>query len=222
MKPPILLYYAIGPFYQNFNDYLKSEVTKELHGDNVPSSLRETMCLKPTRIDEEGNDIVPCGMKATSMFNDSYAIKDYEIDSSQMAWAEDMERYGNPQDYPDREKTSWLYQRYPDVVKKKEGVNNEQFLVWMRPSALWRVWNPYGYIHGKTIKKGDVLDITIDSNFPMSPMNGWKQLVLTTIGPLGGRHHGFGYCILASGVICFVCRLLVFFIEREGCGRRSP
>jgi hypothetical protein len=220
MQPPILLYYAIGPFYQNFNDYLKSEVPKELHGDANVEGLRDTLCIKPTRIDADGNDIRPCGMKATSMFNDSFAVEGFTIDKSNLAWPEDLERYRNPSDYPDREKTSWLYERYPDVIDKDEGVNNEQFLVWMRPSALQRVWNPYGYIRDQSLKKGDTLTITIESNYPMDQMGGWKQLVLTTTGPLGGRHHGFGYCLFGGSVLCFSLCAVALFIG--WCNRSKP
>jgi hypothetical protein len=221
MKPPILLYYAIGPFYQNYNNYLKSEVPKELHGLDVPQSLRDEFCIKPTRIDTDGQQIVPCGMKATSVFNDSFEIKGHHIDKSNLAWKEDLERFRNPKDYAKREKTSWLYERYPDVVPKDEGVNNEQFLVWMRPSALERVWNPYGYIRDKTLRKGDVLTVSIESNYPMDQLGGWKQLVLTTTGPMGGRHHGFGYCLLGSGVGCFILCIVVCIIQ-SACGSARP
>merc|ERR1719446_1354928 len=111
MKPPILLYYAIGPYYQNYNDYLKSEVPKELHGKIVPESLRDTLCVEPTRTTPDGQSIVPCGMKATSVFNDSFTIEGFEIDKSGLAWKEDLERFANPPDYRKREKTSWLYER---------------------------------------------------------------------------------------------------------------
>jgi hypothetical protein len=215
MEPPILLYYAIGPFYQNYNDYLKSEVPKELHGDVVPSNVRETFCIEPTRVDEHGEQIVPCGMKATSMFNDSFEIKGHSVDKSNLAWPEDLHRYQNPPDYKKRSDTSWLYDRYPDVVPEDEGVNNEQFLVWMRPSALQRVWNPYGYIRDKTLRKGTKLTVEIESNYPMEQMDGWKQLVLTTTGPMGGRHHGFGYCLLLSGVVCFILCVAVHFIDQK-------
>jgi len=214
MPAPVLLYYAIGPYYQNFNDYLKSEVSKELHGENVPEALRIAQCVKPTRIDDRGRQIVPCGMKATSMFNDTFLIKDHDIDKSNLAWPEDVARFRNPSDYRKREKTSWLYDRYEDIENiKEEGVKNEQFLVWMRPSALARVWNPYGYLREKTLKKGQTLSIEIESNYPMKQMGGWKQLVLTTVGTMGGRHHGFGYCLLISGVLCFVLWIAVRVIQ---------
>jgi len=221
MKPPILLYYAIGPYYQNYNGYLKSEVPKELHGLDVPESLRETFCVKPTRIDSEGDSIAPCGMKATSVFNDSFTVEGYDLDKSNLAWKEDLDRYKNPSDYLKRDKTSWLYERYPDVVAKDEGVNNEQFAVWMRPSALQRVWNPYGYIRDKTLRKGDTLSVNIESNYPMLQMGGWKQLVLTEVGTLGGRHHGFGIFMIFSGVVCFLLCLVVVIIQ-SSCGARRP
>jgi hypothetical protein len=217
MKPPVLMYYAIGPFYQNFNDYLKSESTKELLGQNVPEGVRDTFCTEQTRKDSNGDNIVPCGMKATSMFNDTFNMKLEDkalaIDSSNIAWAEDVERYRNPEDYKERKKTSWLYERYPNIVGKDEGVNNEHFATWMRPSALQRVWNPYGIIW-RPLKKREMIELTIENNYPMHKFHGWKQVVLTTTNLMGGRHNGFGLFMVISGVGCFILCLVVVVLEQ--------
>lgn len=218
MKPPILLYYAVGPFYQNYNDYLKSEVTKELMGkpkDEV-EALRETLCIEQTRIDASGESIVPCGMKATSVFNDTFTVEGFEIDKRGIAWASDVHRYQNPADYHTRQGVSWLFERYPDLVTEDEGVRNEQFAVWMRPSALWRVWNPYGFLQ-KELKKGQNLTVTIDSNYPVHPLDGYKQLVLTTTGLIGGRDHAFGYLLLLSALLCWIAALSACLLEQCRC-----
>ena len=85
LKPPIFVFYEVGPFYQNHNSYLKSEVAKELAGEaNSESlrSLRRRFCgARPTREDDKGNFIVPCGMKANSLFNDTLTITDLKSDS---------------------------------------------------------------------------------------------------------------------------------------------
>merc|ERR1712070_240768 len=101
---------------------------------------------------EGSDDIVPCGLKATTVFNDSFTLADatgqvLTIDKTNIAWPSDVGRYKNPVDYGSRTHTSWLYERYPsDVITQSDGVDSELFAEWMRPAALNRVWNAYGRI----------------------------------------------------------------------------
>mmetsp|Transcript_100683 Transcript_100683/g.280417 ORF Transcript_100683/g.280417 Transcript_100683/m.280417 type:complete len:1445 (-) Transcript_100683:44-4378(-) len=214
MTPPILLYYAVGPFFQNYNDYLKSEVIQELMGKDVDESVRESKCIKQTRVDSNGNQIVPCGMKATSVFNDTFEVEEYNFNKKGIAWPEDIERYNDP---PSVNKTgvSSLRDRYPQLVEEdKNSMKNEQFLVWMRPSALWRVWNPYARLENTTIMAGTTLTFNITSNYPVVD-NGYKQLVLTSVGPLGGRHNLFGILLMCSGVLCWFLALCVCICRKD-------
>jgi len=206
MKPPILVYYTVGPFYQNFNDYLKSEVSKELMGQIVDESVRKSLCIEQTRLDKANKEIVPCGMKATSMFNDTFKIEGFDMDSKGIAWESDVARYDNPPDYKSRTGASWLWDRYPDIVSKEEGVKNEHFATWMRPCALWRIRNPYFWID-RGLAKGEELRIDIQSTFPLVE-GGYKELVLTELNWLGGRHNGFAYLLMVSSLLCFVMALL--------------
>merc|ERR1712141_772124 len=95
-----------------------------------------------------------------------------------VAWSEDVERYRNPSDYGLRPNTEWLYDLYPGIVSYEEGVRNDQFVQWMRPSATFRVWNAYGYVDDE-IQEGQHLTIQITSNFPTESIGAFKTLVLT-------------------------------------------
>merc|ERR1719464_2193341 len=61
MEPPLLVYYELSPFYQNYNNYMRSVVQAELRGQEVPEQKREKLC-KPdfTREMPGGSGIVPC------------------------------------------------------------------------------------------------------------------------------------------------------------------
>jgi len=123
MKPPLLVFYGVGPFYQNIVTYLKSEVSKELMGKDVDDATREEKCLNKNFRERDGNNIVPCGAKAGSLFNDTLELQHngnrIDINKERVAWKSDIMRYKNPKDYPNRPKTTWLYQLFPDVVKKR-------------------------------------------------------------------------------------------------------
>lgn len=73
----------------------------------------------------------------------------------------------------------------------------------MRPAALPHVANPYGWLHAP-LSKGDVIKVTIASNFPSKPLNAYKMLVLTEFGIMGGRHDGFGLMLIACGFLCMI------------------
>jgi len=213
MTPPILVYYAAGPFYQNYNDYMKSEVAKELMAKPAPEKLRETLCSKSTRIDSDGNQIVPCGLKVMSMFNDTFSVSGLAIDKKNVAWASDVERYRNPEDYLKRPGTVWLHDLYPGIVSQDEGVKNEQFVTWMRPAALRRVVKHYGWIQEK-LEAGRVLKLSIQSRYPVREFDGYKHLIITELGPFGGRHHGFGYTLMFAGAVCMLLGAAVTVMVR--------
>lgn len=213
MNPPILVYYAVGNLYQNFNDYLKSTVAKELEGEIVDPSIREAKCKGSTRIDANGDEIVPCGMMATSLFNDTFSIDGIDIISEDLAWGSDLERYQNPPDYGERPGTTWLYEMFPGVIPRDEGVKNERFVIWMRPSATWRVWNLYGWIH-EEIQAGQNLTVQINSHYPTESLGAYKHLVLTEVNAFGARHSLLGIVLVLSGFLCALGAIFVCLLDK--------
>lgn len=198
-KQGIMVYYTVGPFYQNFHDYIKSEVPTELMGGQATQGQRAARCVEQTRL-YDGKEVVPCGMKARSFFNDTFKIDGVTIDDRSIAWASDKDRYANPRDYDSSSKI-WLNDLFPSVIGG-DGVQNEHFLVWMRPSALTRIWNPYGYIQ-QDFDKGERLRLEITDRFPVTWPNGYKELVLTEINFIGGRHLLFARILICSSVLCY-------------------
>lgn len=217
MRPPLLVYYGVGPFYQNIVTYLKSEVSTELMGKHVDDATRDQKCLDKSLRERNGNKIVPCGAKAASLFNDTLELYHnngdrIHIDKKSVAWNSDVSRYKNPNDYESRANTTWLYELFPDVVKKEEGVKSEAFAAWMRPSALGRVWNHYGWIHQK-LNKNDIISFNISSSFNATP-EGSKLFVITERNIFGGRHTDLGIALIIAGVVCLILFLIVFYVDR--------
>merc|ERR1712217_448278 len=185
-------------------------------GQEVTEDMRAKKCVEPTRVTATGEQISPCGMKATSLFNDTFQVTGFSINSSNIGWESDYRRYNNPPDYPTRPDTSWLFDRYPEVVPESEGVKNRHFISWMRPGALSRIWKPYGHLY-TDLEAGVELEIQIHSNFPVGAWGGFKQLVLTEVDSLGGRHSCFGYVLLGSGVICTILTAIISILHTEKC-----
>jgi len=208
-----LLYYAVGPYYQNYFSYMKSEVIAELEGQEVSSSKRDQKCVEATRVSADGTQIVPCGAKTLSYFNDSFEIVGHTLSTDRVAWKSDVERYQNPADFPSRPNTTWLFQMFPGSINPKENVKDPRFAQWMRPSGVPRVWNRYGYLNAD-FKPGDQIEVIIKSNYPMDSIpGGFKTLVLTEDGVFGTRHHGFAYVMMTLGAFCFFLSILAWFVH---------
>lgn len=209
-----LVYYAMGPYYQNYFSYMKSEVIAELEGEVVSSSKREQKCVAATRVTADGEEIVPCGAKATSFFNDSFEIVGHELTTKKgVAWRSDEERYNNPPDFPNRPNTMWMFQMFPEIIDETLNVKDPRFAAWMRPSGVPRVWNPYGYSNTE-FKAGDQIELIIKSRYPIESIpGGFKTLVLTEAGAFGARHHGFAYVMMFLGAFCFFLAFLAVFVQ---------
>jgi len=210
MEPPILVSYVIDPFYQNYLPYVLALVNYVLEGKKATAGSRGK--CKDTNSDRtrDGQEIVPCGVRATSFFNDTFEIAGIPIDQKNIAWKTDVDRFANPSDYPARTATSWLHERYPTIVAESEGVRNEHFVNWMRPEALPRVTKTYGNIRTK-LTAGQIITLHINASFPVSGLEATKELVLTTYNALGGKNAAFvTFLWAASGTIG---GLSVFFLS---------
>jgi hypothetical protein len=187
MEPPIRISYVIAPFYQNYQQNVLSILNSELQGDEISSSSRWRCEDSKSALTADGEDMFPCGLQATSFFNDTFELSGLPIDTAGIAWESDVQRFANPASYPNRPKTSWLYERYATIVTQAEGVKNERFVSWMRPQALPRVMKPLGEIETK-LEAGQTLTVNINASFPVNKLKARKELVLSTYNAFGGKN----------------------------------
>merc|ERR1712008_148537 len=211
MTPPLLVYYGVGPFYQNIVSYLKSEVSQELMGKYVAQATREAKCRDKESRERDGKQMVPCGTKAATLFNDTLELVDQNgnqinITKTGIAWESDVKRYNNPPDYPNRPNTTWLYQQHPGIVSNQTGVKSEAFASWMRPAALGRVWNHYGWVE-QEFNGGDTISFKINSSFNANESS--KFFAITERNIFGGRHNRFGSILMIVGGSCLFLSFLV-------------
>jgi len=218
MPPPVLLFYEVDPFYQNHPAYLPSVIFNELRGEMASSAMRETVCPRPTRVDLAGRQIFPCGLQATSVFNDTYDIlampeeSPLPVERAGLAWRTDLDRYGNPSEYDKDPSISWLSDRFAGLLP--QGVKSDPFAVWSRPAALPRLVAPYGRLeHG--LKAGQELKVRITANFPAAAAGAKKRLIVSTRGAVESG------CVLffsIAGTTCLGLALVLLAI-RQYCAR---
>ncbi|XP_057971961.1 putative ALA-interacting subunit 2 isoform X2 [Malania oleifera] len=100
MKAPIYIYYQLDNYYQNHRRYVKSRSDGQLlHG----LKYNHTSSCKP----EESNNglpIVPCGLIAWSLFNDTYTFihgkAELKVNRKNIAWKSDRDHKFGKQVYP--------------------------------------------------------------------------------------------------------------------------
>ncbi|KAJ6768283.1 ALA-INTERACTING SUBUNIT [Salix koriyanagi] len=95
MKKPIYVYYQLDNFYQNHRRYVKSRSDKQLKS---LKNENDTSSCKPEHLATNGGAIVPCGLIAWSLFNDTYIFsrrqnnQSLTVNKKGIAWKSDKEK----------------------------------------------------------------------------------------------------------------------------------
>ncbi|CAI0555429.1 unnamed protein product [Linum tenue] len=91
MKAPIYIYYELDNFYQNHRRYVKSRNDMQLRSN---SSQDDTSNCKPEDL-INGTAIVPCGLIAWSLFNDTYSFsrgnESLNVNKKDISWKSDRD-----------------------------------------------------------------------------------------------------------------------------------
>ncbi|CAL5411715.1 unnamed protein product [Camellia sinensis] len=100
MKAPIYIYYQLDNYYQNHRRYVKSRSDHQLlYG----LKYNDTGSCKPEE-SNSGLPIVPCGLIAWSLFNDTYSFsrgtEELKVNRKNIAWKSDRDHKFGKQVYP--------------------------------------------------------------------------------------------------------------------------
>ncbi|PIN08373.1 hypothetical protein CDL12_19059 [Handroanthus impetiginosus] len=92
MKKPIYVYYQLDNFYQNHRRYVRSRSDQQLRNNG---SAGDTDGCSPEETTSNGMPIVPCGLIAWSLFNDTYDFtrnsQQLQINKTGISWKSDRE-----------------------------------------------------------------------------------------------------------------------------------
>lgn len=210
MELPINIYYKLYGFYQNHRLYVKSKSQDQLFGEKItleemksnqecePIYTNEDMDFGDDKLPIEGNTslekgdlAIPCGLMAKTYFNDNF--KDWKlnnenistnINEKNIAWNMDKESFKNS-----------------DKSKQWIDMEDEHFIVWMRPSGLPDVKKLWGRIEKINLKKGDNITLTVENNYNVDIYNGDKSIILSNSNEFGGDNTFLGICFLTIGGI---------------------
>ena len=89
-------------------------------------------------------------------------------------------------------------------------MENEHFIVWMRPAGLPNFRKLWGRIDDRDLKAGSRVRVKIEDNFDVSSFNGKKFLILSTVNAFGGKNSFLGISYIVLGGISII--LAIIFI----------
>ncbi|XP_011014157.1 PREDICTED: ALA-interacting subunit 3-like [Populus euphratica] len=220
MKQPIYVYYQLDNFYQNHRRYVKSRSDEQLKS---VSKENDTSSCKPEDIATGRGAIVPCGLIAWSLFNDTYSFsrqnQSLTVNKKGIAWKSDKEKRFGKDVFPKNFQGGGLVggASLNELIRLSE---QEDLMVWMRTAALPTFRKLYGKIE-VDLEAKEVINVTLMNNYNTYSFNGKKKLVLSTTSWIGGRNDFLGIAYLTVGMICFALSMgftIVYFFKPRRLG----
>ncbi|XP_042417169.1 ALA-interacting subunit 5-like [Zingiber officinale] len=206
MKAPVHIYYELYNFYQNHRRYVKNRNDKQLRSKEY--ELETTNCA-PEATTVDGSPIVPCGLIAWSLFNDTYSFaiqnKAIEVNKKNIAWQSDKDEKFGSDVYPKNFQQGGLI----GGAKLNESIplsEQEDLIVWMRTAALPQFRKLYGRIETDLVAN-EQISVTIQNNYNTYSFEGEKKLVLSTTSWIGGKNDFLGVAYLTVGSLCLFLAL---------------
>ncbi|KAM5558294.1 ALA-interacting subunit 3 [Rosa sericea] len=223
MKSPIYVYYQIDHYFQNHRRYVKSRSDSQLRSVAKENSTSD---CAPERFAKNGQPIVPCGLVAWSLFNDTYKFsvknKTIAVSKKDITWKSDREKKFSSSVYPKNFQAGGLI----GGAKLNSSIplsQQEDLIVWMRTAAMPSFRKLYGRIE-VDLDAHDEITIELQNNYNTYSFKGSKSVILSTASWIGGKNDLMGIAYLTIGGMCLflaICFILMYVLKPRPLGDTS-
>jgi hypothetical protein len=231
MEKKIMVYYQLNGFYQNHRRYVKSKSDDQLNGKYIslqemkdsqdcdPAITNKDMGKKYSIVEEangqkkeldEDEVAIPCGLIAKSYFNDVFKDWGYKNPTKVK-----FNEAGSEELFVNEKNIAWKADKelkYKNVNPEKQWIDmeDEHFIVWMRPAGLPNFRKLWGRIDRQDLEAGSEVSLKIINNFDVSSFSGKKYIILSTVNAFGGKNTFLGISYIVLGGISII--LAIVFI----------
>ncbi|KAK2450633.1 Putative ALA-interacting subunit 2 [Trifolium repens] len=211
MRAPIFIYYQLDNYYQNHRRYVKSRTDRQLlHG----LGYNDTSSCRPLEFSDD-LPIVPCGLIAWSLFNDTYKFSrgpsELKVNRKDIAWKSDRNHKFGKHVYPFNFQNGTLTggaKLDPSIPLSDQ----EDLIVWMRTAALPTFRKLYGRIE-EDLEADDVIVVNLKNNYNTYSFGGKKKIVLSTSSWLGGKNDFLGIANLFVGTFSILISIIFLVLH---------
>jgi hypothetical protein len=211
MSHPIAVMYELTGFYQNHLRSMTSRSDRQLLGEYVRfDEMSDCSPLRSVDDDPSPNKwILPCGLQANTMFNDTFSIRDFRP----------LNAPGYPETGVAVNPLNAMYQAGIKWLESKDEYLTDQlnlrFALWMDTAAFSRFRRVWGTTTEVGLVHRDVLEIEVHSNYDVSSFDGEKAVVLASMStfPRSARLLGTFYLIAAA--IMLISSTFVVIMKRQ-------
>jgi len=224
-----MVYYKLTRFFQNHQAYRNSFSHGQMLGKHMDTSMmRDPLYLVAARCDikrDPRTDLLeriqksfPCGLISRSFFNDIIELsssskeKGLEMNEKDIMWPSNKLRMKKVDYELDNGNVTdkYLFQRYPTIIKKSEGILNEHYSVWFRTEFFSNFIKKYGSLEiDQDLDKGEILAFKVLSAFEVASYKGTKSIVIQSYSALGGDLSSMGHLFIGLGVLTLVQAIVV-------------